>query len=95
MPQNAQQRRDSRAAAHEQHRRRVRPVHELSQRAFDAQQRSGIVLVEQGRREFSAHDPPHVQFEQARVVRRRGDRKAASPAAGQQDVDVLAGLETK
>ena len=48
---------------------------------------------EQLLREFAARHPAHVQFEQARIVRRRGDRKAAPPAAGQQNVDVLARLE--
>ena len=52
-----------------------------------------VLVIEQGRGKFAALDPPHVQLEQARVVRRRGDRKAAPPSAGQHDVDVLAGLE--
>ncbi len=45
--------------------------------------------------ELAAGHPAHVQFEQARVVGRRGDRKAAPAASRQQDVDVLTGQEVE
>ena len=68
-------------------------VHELSQGPLDAEQRASRAGIEQRRGEFAALDPPHVQLQQTRVVRRRSDGKAAPPAAGQHDVDVLARLE--
>ena len=74
---------------------RARSIGELPQRSFDRQQRALRRIVEQRRREFAAGDLAHMQLQQSRVVRRRGNGKAAPPAARQHDVDVLAGLEAE
>ena len=68
-------------------------VGEAAQRAFNGQQRVELVVVEQTIAELSADDPPDMQLERTRVMRRRCDREAAAPSARQQDVDVLAGFE--
>ena len=97
VPQDALQRGESGAAADHQHghARRRRPVRELPERTLDRQQGAAGIRAEQPFGEFAARNPPHVQLEQARVVRRRGDREAAPAAARQHDVEVLAGLKSK
>ena len=65
----------------------------MPQRALDGEQPAARVLRAQRFGQFAARHPPHVQFEQCRVVRRRGDREAAAPRAGQHDVEVLSRLK--
>ena len=52
-------------------------------------------MSEQRLGELASGHPPHMQFQQPRVLRRRCNGKAAAPAARQHDVDVLPRLEAK
>ena len=63
------------------------------ERAFEAQDRALLHLVEHEARERAARRLAHVQLEELVVVRRVGHREAAPLAVLQQDVDVLPGEE--
>ena len=100
VAQHRLQRREAGATGDHQHRTLSLAVAELADGSFDPQQRSDRQLCiaraagpEQPLGETAATHPPHVQLEELAVVRGARDGEAAAPAAREQHIEVLSGVE--
>jgi hypothetical protein len=81
------------AAGNHQRGARLLAVSELPHRPLDLEQRARLETLEHSFAEVAPGDVPHVQLDEARIVRRGCDREAAPPTSLEQHIQVLPGPE--